>query len=89
VERRRSLVSLASPRILGYWEKLVAAAEEDSFGWGREGGRGGVAGEGGEGGKGGVGVEKSLYHVTLWHSAEHSVEQFDEVCICARVDAHI
>ncbi len=53
-----------------------------------------VGGEGGEGGEGGQGerpelgvlgggagrdVEGSLYHVTMWHSSEHSVDKFDAV----------
>ena len=55
---------------MGYWEKLVAAAEEDAGAGDGEVGRG-------------VGTGRtSLYHVTLWHSAEHSADTFDEVHVC-------
>jgi len=68
---------------------LVTDGEEAAGGEGGEGGHSRWAvglthqGERPElsevGGGGGRDVEGSLYHVTLWHSAEHSVDKFDAV----------
>jgi hypothetical protein len=73
------LAALATARVKRYWEQLVADGEEAVGGEGGEGGQGGRPELGVLGGGGGRDVERSLYHVTLWHSSEHSVDKFDAV----------